>query len=205
MVAPGPLGGRAHDFRQGHGLGDDQVDVGVGEHVGDLLDGARLVDGHGDQARAPAREVEQRPLVAGAAHDRDPLAGFQPARDEPGGHLLDLHVEVPGAHRPPRIAHAQFAQDERAAGAAAHAVLQQAGDRAGLVDAHQRGGVPLQGLGGAPAGRRWYGPELRGAVAGGRGHGLELRGAVVRRGGGRAVTHICSFICGTHGPYPTAP
>ena len=91
------FGGGAHDFCHGHGLGDDEVDVRVDEDVGDLVDGAGLVDGHGDEAGRPAREVEERPLVAGAAHDRDPVARFETPCHEAGGHGLHLVVEVTGA------------------------------------------------------------------------------------------------------------
>ena len=79
------VGRRAHDLRHGDGFGDDEVDVRVDEDVGDLVDGAGLVDGDGDEAGRPAREVEERPLVAGAAHDRDPVARLEAPRDEAGG------------------------------------------------------------------------------------------------------------------------
>ena len=91
------FGGCAHDFGHGHGLGDDEVDVRVDQDVGDLVDGAGLVDGDGHQGGCPACEVEERPLVAGAAHDRDPVARFETPRHEAGGHGLHLVVEVTGA------------------------------------------------------------------------------------------------------------
>ena len=141
------FGGCAHDFGHGHGLGDDQVDVRVDQDVGDLVDGAGFVDGHGDEAGRPAREVEERPLVAGAAHDRDAVAGLQAARDEAGGDRVHLVVEFARRDRAPRVADADLAQDQRAGGAALHAFLEQVGDRRVLVDAHHDGGVPLEGFG----------------------------------------------------------
>ena len=142
------FGGCAHDLRHGDGLGDDEVDVRVDEDVGDLVDGAGFVDGHGDEAGRPAREVEERPLVAGAAHDRDPVAGFEAPRDEAGGERVDLVVELARRDGAPRVADADLAQDERAGGAALYAFFEQVGDRRVLVDAHQDGGVPLEGFGG---------------------------------------------------------
>ena len=103
------FGGRAHDLRHGHGLGDDQVDVRVNQDVGDLVDGAGLVNGNGHKGGRPAREVQERPLVAGAAHDRDPVARFETPRHEAGGHGLHLVVEVAGADRAPRVADADLA------------------------------------------------------------------------------------------------
>ena len=44
----------------------------VAEDPLDLLRRAGLVHRHGDRARAPDREVEQRPLVAGTGHQGDP-------------------------------------------------------------------------------------------------------------------------------------
>ena len=45
----------------------------------------RLVDRHGDRAGGPDGEVEHRPLVAGLRHQRDPVAGLDPGRDQPLG------------------------------------------------------------------------------------------------------------------------
>ena len=148
VVAVFSFGCRAHDLGHGDGLGDDEVDVRVDEDVGDLVDGAGLVDGHGDEAGRPAREVEERPLVAGAAHDRDPVAGLEAVRDEAGGDGVDLVVELARRDGAPRVADADLAQDEGAGGAALHAFFEQVGDRRVLVDAHQDGGVPLEGFGG---------------------------------------------------------
>ena len=137
------FGGCAHDLRHGHGLGDDEVDVRVDEDVGDLVDGAGLVDGHGHEAGRPAREIEERPLVAGAAHDRDPVAGLEAARDEAGGERVHLVVELARRDGAPRVADADLAQNERAGRAALYAFFEQVGDRRVLVDAHQDGCVPL--------------------------------------------------------------
>ena len=190
------LGCRAHDFGHGHGLGDDEGDVRVDEDVGDLVDRAGLVDGHGHEAGRPAREVEERPLVAGVAHDRDPVARFEAARDEAGGDGVDLVVELARRDGAPRVADADLAQDERAGGTALHAFFEQVGDRRVLIDAHQDGGVPLEGLGGRL--------RLRRLVDVGRGRGV-LRG------------HACSLVAGRCAlrfvgqrrcycfPYPTRP
>jgi len=158
------FGGCAHDLRHGHGLGDDEVDVRVDEDVGDLVDGAGLVDGHGDEAGRPAREVEERPLVAGAAHDRDAVAGLEAPGDEAGCERVHLVVELARRDGAPRVADADLAQDERAGRAALHAFFEQVGDRRVLVDAHQDGCVPLEGFGGRL--------RLRRLVVVGRGRGF---------------------------------
>ena len=169
------LGCRAHDLRHGHGLCDDEGDVRVDEDVGDLVDRAGLVDGHGHEAGRPAREVEERPLVAGAAHDRDPVAGLEAPRDEAGGDGVDLVVELARRDGAPRVADADLAQDQRAGRAALHAFFEQVGDRRVLVDAHEDGGVPLEGLGGR----------------------LRLRRlVVVGRGRGFVLGHACSLVAG---------
>ena len=175
VVAVFSFGGGAHDLRHGHGLGDDEVDVRVDEDVGDLVDGAGLVDGHGHEAGRPAREVEERPLVAGAAHDRDAVAELEAPRDEAGSERVDLVVKLSRRDGAPRVADADLAQDEGAGRAALHAFFEQVGDRRVLVDAHQDGGVPLEGLGGRLRRRR--------LVNGGRGRGFF---------GG----HVCSLVAG---------
>ena len=124
VVAVFSFGGGAHDFRHGDGLGDDEVDVRVDEDVGDLVDGAGLVDGHGHEAGRPACEVEERPLVAGAAHDRHPVARFEASRDEAGGDGVDLVVELARRDGTPRVADADLAKDQRAGRAALHAFLE---------------------------------------------------------------------------------
>ena len=166
------FGSRAHDLRHGHGLGDDQVDVRVDQDVGDLVDGAGLVNGDGHKGGRPAREVEERPLVAGAAHDRDPVARVETPRHEAGGHGLYLVVEVAGTDRAPRVADADLAQDQRAGRTALHALLEQVGDRRVLVNAHHDGCVPLEGFCGRLRPRRFI---------------------TVGRGRGFLVGHACSL------------
>lgn len=172
VVSSFAFGCGAHDLRHGHRLGDDQVDVGVGEDVGDLVDGAGLVDGDGDEGGCPAREVQERPLVAGAAHDGDAPSGLEAAGDEAGGHGLDLVVELARRHGPPRVAHAHLAQDEGVGGAALDALLEEARDRRVLVDAHEDGRVPFQRPGGC-LGRRCLLVVGRGRGVG-RGHACSL-------------------------------
>ena len=161
------FGGCAHDLRHGYGLGDDEVDVRVDQDVGDLVDGAGLVDGDGHQGGRPAREVEERPLVAGAAHDCDPVARPEALRDEAGGDCVDLVVELARRDGAPRVADADLAQNQGAGGAALHALFEQVGDRRVLVDAHHDGRVPLEGFCGRLRPRR--------LVVVGRGRGF-LRG-----------------------------
>ena len=67
----------------------------------DLLRRRGLVDGHAERAGRPAGEVEQGPLVAGAGHDRDAVAGLDAARDEALGHGGDLGGELRDGHRGP--------------------------------------------------------------------------------------------------------
>ena len=161
------FGSRANDLRHGHGLSDDQVDVRVDQDVGNLVDGAGLVDGDGHQGGRPAGEVEERPLVAGAAHDCDPVARLEALRDEAGGDGVDLVVELARRDGAPRVTDADLAQDQRAGGAALHALLEQVGDRRVFVDAHHDGRVPLEGFGGRLRPRRF--------IIVGRGRGF-LRG-----------------------------
>ena len=137
-------GGRADELGHGDRLGDDEIDVGVGEDVRDLLGRARLVDGDRDQGGGPAGEVEQCPLVAGARHDGDSLAGSQPHADESGGDRLDLLGEVAGGDRAPHLARLLLAGDERAVRRAGGPLPQQCGQGRPLVDAHEDGGAPLQ-------------------------------------------------------------
>ena len=76
------LGGRAHDLRHGHGLGDDEGDVRVDEDMGDLVDRAGLVDGHGDEAGGDGVDLvvelacrDGAPRVADADLAQDQRAG----------------------------------------------------------------------------------------------------------------------------------
>ena len=202
---------RAHVLRHGHGFGDDEGDVRVDEDVGDLVDGAGLVDGHGHEAGRPAREVEEGPLVAGTAHDGDPVAGFEASRDEAGGERVDLVVELASRDGAPRVADADLAQDQRAGRAALHAFFEQVGDRRVLVDAHQDGGVPLEGFG---RGGGFLGVDGR---VGRDVCGRLRRLFVVGRGRGVLRGHACSLVAGRCAlrsagrrrcgcfPYPTLP
>ena len=196
VVAVFSFGGCAHDLRHGHGLGDDEVDVRVDEDVGDLVDGAGLVDGHGDEAGRPAREVEERPLVAGAAHDRDPVAGLEAPRDEAGGERVHLVVELARRDGAPRVADADLAQNQRAGRAALYAFFEQVGDRRVLVDAHHDGCVPLEGLG---RGGCFLG--VGGRVGCDFGDRLRLR-RLVNGGRGRGFFggHVCSLVAGRCAP-----
>src|SRR3546814_15240514 len=54
--------------------------AGVGEDPPRLVRAARLVDRHGHRAHMPCREVDERPLQAGARHDRHALADRKSTR-----------------------------------------------------------------------------------------------------------------------------
>src|SRR5690606_23460328 len=60
----------------------------------DLGGGAGVVHGDGDRARGEHGVVDQRPFVAGRAHQRDPVAEFDAARDEPLRQRSHLLVEL---------------------------------------------------------------------------------------------------------------
>ncbi len=64
-------------------LDDDRDGLGVGEDPADLVGGAGLVDRDGDEAGGPHREVDQRPLEAGAGQDRHVRPGSRPAATKP--------------------------------------------------------------------------------------------------------------------------
>ncbi len=64
------------------GLGDHRDGAGVLEVPLDLVRRRGVVDGHEDGAREPDREVEQGPLVAGAADQADLVAGLDARGDE---------------------------------------------------------------------------------------------------------------------------
>ena len=177
VVAVFSFGGCAHDLRHGHGLGDDEVDVRVDEDVGDLVDGAGLVDGYGDEAGRPAREVEERPLVAGAAHDRDPVAGSEAPRDEAGGERMHLVVKLARRDGAPRVADADLAQDEGAGRATLYALFEQVGDRR---------------------------LRLRRLIVVGRGRGV-LRGHACSLVAGRCALRFVGQLRCYCFPYPTRP
>src|SRR5690606_41543627 len=85
------------------GPGDDVPGAGVADDQLRLGRGGRGVHGHGHAARGPYREVQDRPLVAGAGHHRDPVPRPETGRDQALGHGGDLPGEgrrrdrVPGA------------------------------------------------------------------------------------------------------------
>ena len=70
----------------------------------DLLGAGGLVDRDGDRAGRPDRVVEQRPLVPGAAHQRDPVAGPMPAAISPRATAVTSSrnwAQVTSRQRPP--------------------------------------------------------------------------------------------------------
>ena len=70
----------------------------VGEDPFGLLGGGGLVDRHGDGARGPDGVVDQRPLVPGVRHQRDPVPGLDAGRDQSIGHRDDLAGELARGH-----------------------------------------------------------------------------------------------------------
>ncbi len=76
---------------------------GVAQDPADLTGGGGGMHGDGDEAGGPGGEVEEGPLVAGAGHDGEPVAGGEPVGDEAlgdGQHLageLGAGDVVPGA------------------------------------------------------------------------------------------------------------
>src|SRR5664279_5645962 len=83
------------------GLHDHGHGLGVGEVPGHLLPRRGLVDRHSDGAGRPDRVVQQRPLVAGASHQPDPVAGVHSHGDQSLGDRDDLLGELAGGHRAP--------------------------------------------------------------------------------------------------------
>ena len=92
---------------------------------------------------------------------------------------MHLVVELARRDGAPGVADADLAQDEGAGGATLDAFFEQVGDRRVLVDAHEDGGVPLEGFSGRL--------RLRRLVNGGRGWGFF---------GG----HVCSLVAGRFAP-----
>ncbi|GAA3145722.1 hypothetical protein GCM10020001_081010 [Nonomuraea salmonea] len=95
-------------------LDERRLGRAVGDDPPDLLDGGGLVDRHGDGADRPDGVVDERPLVAGARHERDPVAVLDAGRDQALGHLDHLVAELGrGHHRPARLGLAPHHHDAR--------------------------------------------------------------------------------------------
>ena len=77
-------------------LHDDRDRARVDEDPRDLLGRRGLVDRHGDGAGGEDRVVEQRPLVAGAREQRDPVARLDAGGDQAARHGGDLGRERRG-------------------------------------------------------------------------------------------------------------
>ena len=75
-------------------LEDDRDGAGVAEVPLHLRGGAGLVDRHEHRAGEPRREVDERPLVAGLAHEADLVAGLDARGDEALREGDDLVVEL---------------------------------------------------------------------------------------------------------------
>ena len=78
----------------GLGHGDHDAGAGVGEHVLELA--APVADVEGDEHSAEARRREQQadPRRAVRQRDRDPVAGADAARGEPGREPVGVLVEL---------------------------------------------------------------------------------------------------------------
>ncbi len=72
--------------------------AGVGQDPGGLLGAGGLVDGHGDRAGRPDGVVDQGPLVAGPAHQRDPVTRPHAGGDQTAGDRHHLVAELPAGH-----------------------------------------------------------------------------------------------------------
>jgi long-chain acyl-CoA synthetase len=118
---------RATAERSGRASSFDRA--GVLEDPAGLEDGGGRVDGHGDQTGRPGREVEQGPLVGGAGHDGDPVAGRQPLRDQPAGHGVHLGGEAFRRDVGPVPVRSPAAEDHRL-GDGRRVVVGQVGERA---------------------------------------------------------------------------
>jgi hypothetical protein len=68
-----------------------------------LLGRRRRVDRYHLGADRPQREVEERPLVAGTGHDRDPVAEADALREQALGEGEHLVAELGGGHVPPLV------------------------------------------------------------------------------------------------------
>ena len=93
-----PVTELADQALEGGRLDEGGPRAGVAQDPFGLLGRGGLVDGHGHRARAPDRVVDQRPLVPGVRHQRHPVAGLDPGRDQPLGDRHHLVPELLGGH-----------------------------------------------------------------------------------------------------------
>ena len=80
------------------GLDERGARTGVGQDPLHLLGTRRLVDRYDHRADGEQREVGDRPLVAGLAHDRDAVAGLDAGRDQSLGDRGHLVGELARGH-----------------------------------------------------------------------------------------------------------
>ncbi|CPU66021.1 Uncharacterised protein [Mycobacteroides abscessus] len=126
--------------RVGGRLDDGEPDAGVRQDPVHLLGGRRLVDGDGHGTHGPGGEVEEGPLVAGARHDRDVVAGLDAAREEAAGDRHDVVLELLRGDALPRTVGGGAALDERRPGVARDTVGEEGADgrRGGDLDEARR-------------------------------------------------------------------
>ena len=133
--------GAGHGRRVPVVLHHDRLRPGVLEDPRDLLGGRRLVDRDGHGAGGDDRVVEQRPLVAGAREQGDPVARRDPGGDEAAGDGDDLRHERragdlgPGVADPPAQRHGVGVLVREGEHGVGQGVV--------VVDAHTRGDAEL--------------------------------------------------------------
>ncbi len=160
------------------GLGDEGDRAGVLEDPAGLEDGGGRVDGDGDQAGRPGREVQDRPLVDRAGHHGDPVARHQPLGDQPlrhGQHLVGELRRRDVAPAPVGV----LAAERHGARVRAHVVERQVGERPVRPRRRQRrhGRLPHRPVQAPHLGRHQDRPAVHVAVGGGgirSGHGRLL-------------------------------
>ena len=86
------------DLLEGSRLDEAGPRARVGQDPLGLLGRGRLVDRHDGRARGPDRVVDQRPLIPGVRHQRDPVPGLDARRDQALGQRGDLVPELAGGH-----------------------------------------------------------------------------------------------------------
>ncbi|CAM5680393.1 hypothetical protein SALBM217S_09362 [Streptomyces griseoloalbus] len=129
-----PQVGQVRQFRADGGglagrLGDQGDGAGVLEDPAGLVGGRGGIDGDGDQAGGPGGEVEDGPLVDGAGHDRDAVAGGEALGDESLRGGEDLGGESFRRDIPPGAVPALPAEDD-VAGRRVRVLERQVGERA---------------------------------------------------------------------------